>query len=162
VTARIIKNIRPGMTHIQIYYAIESAQKELVAEAEKEGPDIRSTVASMYSGNKYYLFRFQRLKDVRLVYAPPQDLGNFGGEVDNWMWPRHTCDFSFLRAYVSKDGRGPTIARITSPISPNPSCGSPWRTQGRRFTFVMAIRAGRSATIPCPSSDLTGITPTQA
>jgi len=118
VTARIIKNIRPGMTYIQIYYAIESAQKELVAEAEKEGPDIRSTVASMYSGNKYYLFRFQRLKDVRLVYAPPQDLGNFGGEVDNWMWPRHTCDFSFLRAYVSKDGRGADHSPDNVPYKP--------------------------------------------
>ncbi len=106
VTEKIVKNVTPGMTYLQIYYAIEKAQKELIAAAEKEGPDIRCTVASMYSGNKYFLFRFKRLKDVRLVYAPPQDLGNFGGEIDNWMWPRHTCDFSFLRAYVSPGGVG--------------------------------------------------------
>jgi hypothetical protein len=106
VTDRIIRNIGAGMTYLEIYYAIDKVQKELISEAEKEGPDIRSTVARMYSGNQYYLFRFKRLKDVRLVYAPPQDLGNFGGEVDNWMWPRHTCDFAFLRAYVARDGRG--------------------------------------------------------
>jgi hypothetical protein len=106
VTAKIVQNIKTGMTYLEIYYAIEKAQKELIAAAEKEGPDIRCIVASMYSGNTYYLFRFKRLKDIRLVYAPPQDLGNFGGDIDNWMWPRHTCDFSFLRAYVSKEGLG--------------------------------------------------------
>jgi hypothetical protein len=106
VTAKIVQSVKPGMTYLQVYYAIEKAQKELIAAAEKEAPDIRCTVASMYSGNQYYLFRFKRLKDVRLVYAPPQDLGNFGGDIDNWMWPRHTCDFSFLRAYVSKEGLG--------------------------------------------------------
>jgi len=118
VTDRIIKNIGAGMNYLQIYYAIEKAQKELIAETEKEGPDIRSTVARMYSGNQYYLFRFKRLKDVRLVYAPPQDLGNFGGEVDNWMWPRHTCDFSFLRAYVAKDGRGADYGFENVPYRP--------------------------------------------
>ena len=60
----------------------------------------------MYSGNAYYLYTFKQIRDIRLVYAPPQDLGNFGGEIDNWMWPRHTCDFSFLRAYVAPDGTG--------------------------------------------------------
>jgi hypothetical protein len=118
VTAKIVKNIGAGMTYLQIYYTIEKAQKELIAEAEKEGPDIRSTIASMYSGNQYYLFRFKRLKDVRLVYAPPQDLGNFGGEVDNWMWPRHTCDFSFLRAYVAREGRGADHSPDNVPYKP--------------------------------------------
>lgn len=118
VTAKIAKNISAGMTYIQIFYAIEKAQKELIAETEKESPDIRSTVAAMYSGNQYYLFRFKRIKDVRLVYAPPQDLGNFGGEVDNWMWPRHTCDFSFLRAYVSKDGGGADYSLENVPYKP--------------------------------------------
>ena len=72
----------------------------------------------MYSGNQYYLFTFKRLRDVRIVYVPPQDLGNFGGEVDNWMWPRHTCDFSFLRAYVSKDGLGAEFSPDNVPYKP--------------------------------------------
>ncbi len=118
VTAKIQKSLKPGMTYLQIYNALDKAQKGIVAEAEKGAKDLRCTVASMYSGNQYYLFTFKRLRDVRIVYAPPQDLGNFGGEVDNWMWPRHTCDFSFLRAYVSKDGLGSEYSADNVPYHP--------------------------------------------
>jgi hypothetical protein len=72
----------------------------------------------MYSGGQYFLFTYKRIKDVRLVLAPPLDLGNFGGEVDNWMWPRHTADFSFLRAYVSKDGFGADYSAENVPYKP--------------------------------------------
>jgi hypothetical protein len=75
-------------------------------KAESNGSDLYASVASAYSGNHYYLYVFKNIKDVRVAYAPPRDLGNFGGEVDNWMWPRHTCDFTFFRAYVSPDGFG--------------------------------------------------------
>lgn len=118
VTARVLAKVKPKMTPRQKYDAIEKAIKEIVAEAEKAGPDIRANVVAMYSGNQYYLYRFKRIKDVRLVYAPPQDLGNYGGEVDNWMWPRHTCDFSFLRAYVSKDGVGVDYSPENVPYKP--------------------------------------------
>jgi hypothetical protein len=73
---------------------------------------------SMYSGNKYYLFTFKRLWDLRIVYAPPLAIGNYGGEVDNWMWPRHTCDFTFLRAYVSKDNEGVPYSPDNVPYQP--------------------------------------------
>lgn len=138
VTAKILSRVKPRMTPKQKYEAIDLAIKEIVAEAEKAGPDIRASVVSMYSGNQYYLYRFKRIKDVRLVYAPPQDLGNYGGEVDNWMWPRHTCDFSFLRAYVSKDGVGVDYNPENVPYRPKV-----WlkiSTEGIRegdFTFVM-------------------------
>jgi hypothetical protein len=118
VTARVQARLKPGMTPRQRYDAIEKVQKELVAKAEKAAPDLRATVASMYSGNQYFLFTFKRLKDVRLVLAPPLDLGDFGGEVDNWMWPRHTADFSFLRAYVSKDGIGADFSAENVPYKP--------------------------------------------
>lgn len=118
VTSRVLSKVKPKMTPRQKYDAIEAAIKEIVAEAEKAGPDIRANVVAMYSGNQYYLYRFKRIKDVRLVYAPPQDLGNYGGEVDNWMWPRHTCDFSFLRAYVSKDGVGVDYSPENVPYKP--------------------------------------------
>ncbi|MDI6699271.1 MAG: S46 family peptidase [Candidatus Saccharicenans sp.] len=138
VTARVLAKVKPKMTPRQKYDAIEAAVKEIVAEAEKAGPDIRAGVVSMYSGNQYFLYRFKRIKDVRLVYAPPQDLGNYGGEVDNWMWPRHTCDFSFLRAYVSKDGVGVDYNPENVPFKPKV-----WlkiSTEGVKegdFTFVM-------------------------
>jgi hypothetical protein len=118
VTDEVLSRINPPMTYMEKYKAIDRAKKELIARAEKKGKDIRCTVASMYSGNEYYLFRFKRIKDIRLVYAPPQDLGTFGGDIDNWMWPRHTCDFAFLRAYVSEDDVGVDFSQNNVPYKP--------------------------------------------
>lgn len=118
VTTKILSAMKPGMTYREQYEAIDKAQKKIIAEAEQGGADIRASVASMYRGNMYYLFRFKRIKDIRIVYAPPQDLGNFGGDIDNWMWPRHTCDFSFLRAYVSKDNEGVDYSTDNVPYKP--------------------------------------------
>ena len=106
VTAVVLKKLKPDMTAEQRYKTLDLVGKKLVAAAEKQGRDLWSEFKAMYSGNKYYLFTYKRLWDVRIVYAPPRSIGNFGGEVDNWMWPRHTGDFSFLRAYVSKDNIG--------------------------------------------------------
>lgn len=119
VTEEILSKVKSNMTYRQRYEAIDKAKKKLIAEAEKAGKDIRCTVTDMYSGNKYYLFRFKRIKDIRLSYAPPRDLGNFGGDIDNWMWPRHTCDFSFLRAYVSKDNIGVDHSQENVPYKPH-------------------------------------------
>lgn len=118
VTDEVLSSISPQMTYMEKYNAIDRAKKKLIARAEKEGKDIRCTVAGMYSGNEYYLFRFKRIKDIRLVYAPPQDLGTFGGDIDNWMWPRHTCDFAFLRAYVSEDNVGVDFSPDNVPYKP--------------------------------------------
>ena len=118
VTARVLSKVKPKMTPRQKFDAIETAIKEIVAEAENVGPDIRANVVAMYSGNQYYLYRFKRIKDVRVVYVPPLDMGDYGGEVDNWVWPRHTCDFSFLRAYVSKDGVGVDYSPNNVPYKP--------------------------------------------
>jgi hypothetical protein len=118
VTEKILSEIKPGLSYRDEYEAIDKAEKRLIAEAEKAGEDIRASVAAMYSGNQYYLFRFKRLKDIRIVCAPPRDLGNFGGDIDNWMWPRHTCDFSFLRAYVSPDNVGVDYSQNNIPYKP--------------------------------------------
>ena len=118
VTAKVNSYFKPKMTPRERYDAFEKAQKEITAAAEKGAPDLRCTLASMYSGNAYYLFTFKQIRDVRLVYAPPQDLGNFGGETDNWMWPRHTCDFSFLRAYVGPDGAAADFSPSNVPYKP--------------------------------------------
>jgi len=118
VTGKVSASIDRGMTLIQRYEALDRIKKELISEAEKSGKDIRATVATMYSGNQHYLFKYKRIKDIRLVYAPPQDLGNYGGDIDNWMWPRHTCDFSFLRAYVSKDNEGIDYSQDNVPYQP--------------------------------------------
>lgn len=118
VTAGIEAALKAQMSPLEKYNALDGVKKKIVAEAEESGADIRASVASMYSGNKYYLFRFKRLKDIRIVYAPPQDLGNYGGDIDNWMWPRHTCDFTFIRAYVSPDNTGADYSPGNVPYRP--------------------------------------------
>jgi hypothetical protein len=118
VTAKVNAYFKAKMTPRQRYDAFDKAQKDLIAAGEKAGKDLRCTLASMYSGNAYYLYTFKQIRDVRLVYAPPQDLGNFGGETDNWMWPRHTCDFSFLRAYVAPDGTAADYSPSNVPYKP--------------------------------------------
>lgn len=118
ITDQIEKRLKDGMTADERYHAIDLAKKEIVREAEKEGPDIYAEIGSVYSGNQYYLFTYKKIKDIRIVCAPPSDLGNFGGEVDNWMWPRHTCDYSFLRAYVSPQGIGVEYSPENVPYEP--------------------------------------------
>ncbi len=81
----------------------EAVIDEIVAEGEKE-PNTACHVASFFEGREYHLYYRTRLTDVRLVYAPPRAVGEYGGEVDNWEWPRHTGDFTFFRAYAAPDG----------------------------------------------------------
>jgi len=118
VTKEIHTELKDDMTARERYDAIDLAEKKLVKEAEENGPDIFAETASMYAGNKYYIFIYKRIKDIRIVYAPPGDLGNYGGETDNWMWPRHTCDFTFLRAYVSPGGDGAEYSPDNVPYEP--------------------------------------------
>ncbi|HLP48168.1 MAG TPA: S46 family peptidase, partial [Candidatus Kapabacteria bacterium] len=88
VTQEIMKAVKSDMTPLQRYYAIDKAKKRLIEKEERKAKDRRCEVEEVYSGNRYYLFKFKRLRDIRLVYAPPQSIGNFGGDIDNWMWPR--------------------------------------------------------------------------
>ena len=97
--------------------AIELREKELVAQCEKTG--LRCRVAEMFGGAQYFLFRQLELRDVRLVCAPPRAIGEYGGEVDNWVWPRHTGDYSFLRAYVGKDGKPADYSPDNVPFKPD-------------------------------------------
>ena len=104
----VTSKIRPGLEAItddlERFKEIEKRQKEIVAACEKGRPQLRCTAASFYEGASYYLVEQLEIRDVRLVWAPPAGIGNYGGEIDNWRWPRHTGDVSFFRAYVGKDG----------------------------------------------------------
>lgn len=84
--------------------AISKRIREIVTDTETKNSGKRAEVAEMFAGKSYMLFIYTYLKDVRAVYVPPRSIGEFGGENDNWMWPRHTGDFSFVRAYVAPDG----------------------------------------------------------
>ena len=90
--------------------------KERVAACEKDGS--RCNVASFFEGRKYFEIKQLEIKDVRLVYAPAEGIGVFGGETDNWRWPRHTGDWSYLRAYVGKDGKPAAYDKDNVPYKP--------------------------------------------
>ena len=97
--------------------ALDAIEKRLVAECEAD-PGYRCRLYSFFGGNTYRLFRNLEIRDVRLVYAPPGSVGNYGGEIDNWMWPRHTGDFAFYRAYVGPDGKPAAFAGDNVPYQP--------------------------------------------
>lgn len=106
-----------GKEGVERINAISDARKAIIKEAEQE-VGIKAEVAEMFVGKSYVLFRYQTILDVRLVYIPPRSLGEFGGETDNWVWPRHTGDFSFLRAYVSEDGKPAKYSKDNVPYKP--------------------------------------------
>ncbi|MCU6502155.1 S46 family peptidase [Rugamonas sp. A1-17] len=97
--------------------AIEKNQKAIQAACEKDEGH-RCTVSSYYGGLEYYLIKQLEIRDVRLVHAPPVGVGKFGGDTDNWMWPRHTGDYGFYRAYVSKDGKAADFSKDNVPYIP--------------------------------------------
>lgn len=117
VTDSVRSAVKPGMKPEERTKALELREKEMVAACEKNG--LRCSVAEMYGGFKYYMFRQLEIRDVRLVYAPPRAIGEYGGETDNWMWPRHTGDFSYLRAYVGPDGKPAEFSPSNVPFKPD-------------------------------------------
>ncbi len=118
VTKEVLGAASEEMSGFERYDAIERRIKEIVAEAEK-GRDVECDVVEFYDGMQYKLFTSFTIKDVRLVYAPPRAIGNYGGDIDNWMWPRHTGDFSFFRAYVAPDGSSAEYAEENVPYKPS-------------------------------------------
>ncbi len=98
--------------------AIKRKIKSITDKIEKKGKDINARVVSMFSGLKYMLYVYKRFDDVRVVYVPPASIGNYGGEIDNWMWPRHTADFSFMRIYMAPDGTGREYNKENVPYKP--------------------------------------------
>ena len=104
VSERVLKGLAPTMSGRERYEEVQSRIKALTAECETDKA-YRCSVPAFHRGLEYYRIRQLMIRDVRLVYAPSDKIGNYGGDVDNYEFPRHTGDFSFLRAYVGKDGR---------------------------------------------------------
>ncbi len=118
VTDQIKSVVTDDMDDLARYQAIEDKTKEIVAACE-DGRDVRCEVAKMFDGLSYIRYTYFQIRDVRIVYAPPEAIGKFGGEIDNWMWPRHTGDFSFMRAYVAPDGSSAEFSRDNVPYHPS-------------------------------------------
>ena len=117
VSTRVITPDVAALTGKARLDAMEKNQKILVAECEKDA-GYRCTVASFYGGLEFYRIKQLEIRDVRLVHAPPSGIGKFGGDTDNWMWPRHTGDYGFYRAYVSRDGKAADYAKDNVPYRP--------------------------------------------
>jgi len=98
--------------------AISKKIKEIVEREEKIDSTIKAEVSEMFVGEQYILFRYKTINDVRLVYVPPRSIGEFGGESDNWIWPRHNGDFSFVRAYVAPNGSSAKYSEENVPYQP--------------------------------------------
>jgi hypothetical protein len=118
--------------------AIEKKIKEIVKEEEAKDSTLRIVVSEMFTGQSYVLFRYKTINDVRLVYVPPKSIGEFGGDSDNWIWPRHTGDFSFVRAYVAPDGSPAKYSPDNIPFKPKKHLKvNPDGVQEGDFIFVM-------------------------
>jgi len=118
VTAAVLKGYKTKMTEEKRQELVKKNSAKLIEQAEKEGNGIKASVEALYYGNQYFLFVFREYTDVRLVGAPPSSIGKFGGETDNWMWPRHTGDFSIFRIYAGADNLPAEYSETNVPYQP--------------------------------------------
>jgi hypothetical protein len=89
-----------------------------IRKEKEEGNDYQIQVKSFYAGNEFYVFTFEEFKDIRFAYAPPSSIGKFGGDTDNWMWPRHTGDFSVFRVYANAENKPAEYSKDNVPFTP--------------------------------------------
>ncbi len=117
VTDKVLADVTADMSEKDRDEAIRKAAEAIEAESVKD-THYAASVKNMFEGNKFYLFIYETYKDIRLVGAPPSAIGKFGGDTDNWMWPRHTGDFSMFRIYMGKDGKPATPSKENVPYKP--------------------------------------------
>jgi hypothetical protein len=117
VTSQVLANVKDGMTEAERTAAVNEARQAIEKKAA-EGTNYRAQVGSFYGGNYFYLLVYERYNDVRLVGTPPQSIGKFGSDTDNWEWPRHTGDFSVFRVYSGPDGKPAAYSKENIPLKP--------------------------------------------
>jgi hypothetical protein len=117
VTDKVMARLKDGMTEDERNAAIQEVSAELKAGVGKEN-GISADFKAMFEGNEFYLFVYKTYRDVRLVGTPPSAIGKFGGDTDNWMWPRHTGDFSLFRVYAGPDGEPADPSDANVPYKP--------------------------------------------
>ncbi|AHM59036.1 Peptidase S46 [Flammeovirgaceae bacterium 311] len=117
VTAKVLAEVNNNMTEEQRAEAVARVTKSLT-EQTKGDTHYDVVVKEFFNGNEFYLFVYETFTDVRLVGAPPESIGKYGGDTDNWMWPRHTGDFALFRVYSGPDGRPAPYAAENIPMKP--------------------------------------------
>jgi len=117
VSEKILPELNDQMTSDERNKKVREISSKIEKEAAGDS-HYDARVQGLYNDNKYYLFVYETFKDIRLVGAPPQSMGKFGGDTDNWMWPRHTADFSMFRIYCGKDGKPAAYSADNVPYKP--------------------------------------------
>jgi hypothetical protein len=154
VTPKIMEGIGEEMSEMQRDSIIQARSKQIENEST-QGTHYNARVRSFYYGNEYYLFVMETFRDIRLVGAPPESIGKFGGDTDNWMWPRHTGDFALFRIYANKDNK-------PSDYSPdnvlfNPRYFFPISLKGVQegdFAMVLGFPGRTTEYLPSPAVEL--------
>jgi hypothetical protein len=118
VSARINAEMKPEMTERERNTKFGEIAKKIKEETEAKEKGYEAEVKNMFGGNEFYLFVYERYTDIRLVGNPPESVGKFGGDTDNWMWPRHTGDFSMFRVYAGKDNKPANYSTENQPLKP--------------------------------------------
>ena len=137
VTQEVLSGYDKSMTETQRDSVVRANSAGLIKKAVEGGKGLRASVEALYYGNQYFLFVYKIYRDVRLVGAPPSSIGKFGGDTDNWMWPRHTGDFSIFRIYAGKDNEPADYSEDNMPYRPKKSFKiSRAGVQPGDFTFV--------------------------
>lgn len=117
VTESVLAGVKKDMSETERLNLIRANSRKIKEKAE-EGTTYTAEVATMFNGNQYFLFIYEVYEDVRLVGAPPSSIGKFGADTDNWMWPRHTGDFSVFRVYADKNGKPAKYSKDNVPLKP--------------------------------------------
>ncbi len=137
VTSAVLNGYEEGMTEAQRDSVVKANSAALIEKATAGGKGLDADVEALYYGNQYFLFVYRVYNDIRLVGAPPSSIGKFGGDTDNWMWPRHTGDFSIFRIYADKDNNPAEYSEDNVPYRPKRHFSiSLGGVQEGDFTFV--------------------------
>jgi hypothetical protein len=119
VSQEVLTGITEEMDPIARRQQIAQNMESVLNKDRDENPELSVELSEMITGKSYMIIRYQFLKDIRIVYVPQREIGEFGGETDNWMWPRHSGDFAFARAYVAKDGSPAGYSKDNVPFNPD-------------------------------------------
>jgi hypothetical protein len=155
VTDKVLKDVTNDITEVKRREIIKENSQKVIDEATKD-THYKASVEEFFYGNNYYLFVYEVFEDVRLVGAPPSNIGKFGGDTDNWMWPRHTGDFSVFRIYADKDNKPAKYSKDNKPYTPKKFLKISLKGYEQDdFTFVFGYPGSTNEYLPASAIKLT-------
>ena len=157
VTVQTLKGVNDKMSQ-KMRDSIVVANNKVLVKAAINGTHYSAQVKSFFGGNQYYLFVSETFTDVRLVGAPPSNIGKFGGDTDNWMWPRHTGDFSMFRIYANKENKPAEYSKDNVPYQPAKHLTVSLKgVKEGDFTFVYGFPGTTQEYLPSYAVDMTAL-----